>query len=343
MSLTYYNPVVNIENAIRGCWRSENKCVVETEKDAVGRELIIRVGNKFKHKSTLEHGMFMFSVDSNVQVINKLLTNKYIVKAGKDEYIWNIRAVQELLSTKHDFKIPEVLRVHAFLVGIIPMEYRFIVYEDMKKFVSADVYKSFNKGAIDEYNIPSYIRKSSYLGKSAKNVDLKYLTPLGGAITNGIVSLHVRDISRAVLQELARHRTFSLSVEYTRYTLNKLVNEVIDKNSLTVDDICKNNYKELRGMLVMLSDMGEDNMKGRKIVDENNIRALARLVNVKRTNDVMTNDLLKYMLPEAYKTSLAITTDLKSMANFIELRDSKNALPEIRYLAQQIKELISNE
>ena len=40
------------------------------------------------------------------------------------------------------------------------------------------------------------------------------------------------------------------------------------------------------------------------------------------------------MLPEAYKTSLVMTINMRSLQNFLELRTSKSALWEIRDLAK---------
>ena len=48
------------------------------------------------------------------------------------------------------------------------------------------------------------------------------------------------------------------------------------------------------------------------------------------------NDLVKYMIPEAYKTSLVWTINARSLQNFLKLRTDKRALWEIRELAYEI-------
>jgi len=57
----------------------------------------------------------------------------------------------------------------------------------------------------------------------------------------------------------------------------------------------------------------------------------------------MSNDKAKYMLPEAYKTSLVWTINLRSLQNFLRLRTNKAALPEIRELAYGIYKKIPKE
>jgi thymidylate synthase (FAD) len=57
----------------------------------------------------------------------------------------------------------------------------------------------------------------------------------------------------------------------------------------------------------------------------------------------ISNDEAKYLIPEAYKTSLVMTINARSLQNFLELRSSKHALWEIRDLAKNIYEAIPEE
>ena len=50
----------------------------------------------------------------------------------------------------------------------------------------------------------------------------------------------------------------------------------------------------------------------------------------------ISNDKLKYALPEAYKTELAWSINARSLQNFIMLRSNKAALWEIQDLAHNI-------
>ena len=131
-----------------------------------------------------------------------------------------------------------------------------------------------------------------------------------------VYNFYVAGISRALLQELARHRMASLSVKSTRYTLKELKEEP----SFTVD-----NKERAEKYLVMT---------GVEIVDEMSIRALENLRTV--LVEGISNDRAKYCLPESYKTELTWTINARSLQNFISLRSDKAALWEIRDLANMV-------
>ena len=122
-----------------------------------------------------------------------------------------------------------------------------------------------------------------------------------------VYSFDIDGISRACLQEVARHRMASYSVKSSRYTL-KEVKESDDTS--------------LRKLLVSTGDT---------FLDETNLDSLRCLR--MRLNDGLSNDKAKYMLPEAFKTSYVTTINARSLQNFLQLRTSKSALWEIRNLA----------
>lgn len=119
----------------------------------------------------------------------------------------------------------------------------------------------------------------------------------------------ISDISRACLQELARHRIASLSVKSTRYTLRELKN---------VDPY------EFGKFLVQI----DDEIDG---FNKLQLKAIQVLL-----NKSFSNDELKYMLPEAFKTELMLTINARSLRNLLELRLSSKALKEFRELAKAI-------
>jgi len=57
--LNHYTPLIICSNAIRTCWQSFDKSDNGGQKD---KELIDRVGNKFKHSSTLDHLVYNFYI-----------------------------------------------------------------------------------------------------------------------------------------------------------------------------------------------------------------------------------------------------------------------------------------
>jgi len=131
-----------------------------------------------------------------------------------------------------------------------------------------------------------------------------------------VYSFYIEGISRALLQELARHRMASLSVKSTRYTLKELKEEA---------PFVPENRERAEKYLVMTDvDM----------VDEMSIRALENLRAVLAAG--ISNDRAKYCLPESYKTELTWTINARSLQNFISLRSDKAALWEIRELANAV-------
>jgi thymidylate synthase (FAD) len=125
------------------------------------------------------------------------------------------------------------------------------------------------------------------------------------------------EISRACLQELARHRISSFSVKSSRYTLKELKKELpFHKKSLERASnyiVITNNYEVDTCSVMALESL-------RMLVSKKNI----------------SNDIAKYCMPESYKTSLIWTVNARSLQNFLALRSSKAALWEIRELAKAI-------
>jgi thymidylate synthase (FAD) len=131
-----------------------------------------------------------------------------------------------------------------------------------------------------------------------------------------VYTFYIQGISRACLQELARHRIASLSVKSTRYTLKELKKEEVftDKD-----------FDRAEKYLVFTGD---------ERVDIMSIKALENLRLV--LNEGISNDKAKYCLPESYKTELTWTINARSLQNFLTLRSDKSALWEIQKLAKSL-------
>ncbi|MEJ2437964.1 MAG: FAD-dependent thymidylate synthase [Sulfurovaceae bacterium] len=127
----------------------------------------------------------------------------------------------------------------------------------------------------------------------------------------------IQGISRALLQELARHRMASLSVKSTRYTLKELKEcESIDYEKYLV-------------------------FTGNEAVDSASKNALDALQKLLQSG--ISNDIAKYALPESYKSELTWSINARSLQNFLSLRTNKAALWEIRNLAYMVYEALPKE
>jgi thymidylate synthase (FAD) len=143
---------------------------------------------------------------------------------------------------------------------------------------------------------------------------------------HGSVSEHVyynfdiKGISRACLQELARHRISSFTVKSTRYTLKELKEEgqfndfsnELDYKRASKYVVWTGNHNVDITIFFMLEDL-------RSLVAEG-----------------ISNDIAKYAMPDAYKTELVWTVNARSLQNFLKLRTDKSALWEIRELAYNV-------
>jgi len=126
----------------------------------------------------------------------------------------------------------------------------------------------------------------------------------------------ISGISRALLQELARHRIASLSVKSTRYTLKELKE---------IEPFKEDDFKGASKFIVLTNN---------ELVDSASIQALNNLQSLLKKG--ISNDIAKYALPESYKTELTWSVNARSLQNFLTLRSSKSALWEIRNLANMI-------
>ena len=158
------------------------------------------------------------------------------------------------------------------------------------------------------------------VAKPYKNetADLKLVKKVGMLYKHESILEHITlnfeilGISRLCLQELARHRIASYTVESTRFTLQKLDMNNFDLTDYFVfpDELCDNQdyHDKCYNDLYELSELD------------------------------LKNDLKKYFLLENFKTNLIMTINLRSFLNFLNLREAKEAHFEIKHLAKLMRE-----
>ena len=121
----------------------------------------------------------------------------------------------------------------------------------------------------------------------------------------------IKGISRALLQEIARHRHISLSVESTRHTLRKFI---ATKRLIDVTEC-----------------------------DEDRLNFVLSLAEFARKHSDMSNDELKYFLPEFWPTTLVLTSNIRELRHILNLRTAPQALKEFRVLARTMYEAVPAE
>lgn len=125
-------------------------------------------------------------------------------------------------------------------------------------------------------------------------------------IEHGYVTFELDEISRVVTHELVRHRLASFSQRSQRY-----VNEA-NPQYVIPDELKDNN----EAMEIYTNTM---NLVWKAYAD------LQKLG--------YKNEIARYVLPNSCETKICFTANFRSLRNFLKLRCSKRAQPEIRKMA----------
>jgi len=172
----------------------------------------------------------------------------------------------------------------------------------------------------------------------------------------------IKNTSRGVLQELARHRIASYSVQSTRYTMSDLINwfnvckelrmgeeffiEQIDALDIFVTDDRAYNAIEISGMWSKLDYqynlLGKDRFYELSIAkslveDFKNVvdtEEGMKLLSSKAKKNV--GDFIKHIITDNVSVDLAFTINLRSLKNFLDLRLSGAAYWQIQLLAHSV-------
>ncbi len=121
----------------------------------------------------------------------------------------------------------------------------------------------------------------------------------------------IKRISRALLQELSRHRHISLSVESTRHTLRKFI---ATKRLIDVTEC-----------------------------DEDRLNFVLSFADFARKHPELPNDELKYFIPEFWPVNLVLTSNVRELRHILSLRTAPAALKEFRELARAMYEAVPEQ
>lgn len=159
-------------------------------------------------------------------------------------------------------------------------------------------------------------------------------------------------ISRALLQELARHRTARLTVKSTRYTLNKLKEiqnpliKLCTKEEMNAAEDCGAGaaYCEITNECYLVD---QDLVRSFLVMTDEPSVNIAGALALERLRRIIhagiSNDKAKYALVESFGTKLQWQIDGRNLQNFLELRTDRTALWEIRDLAELIYKSLPRE
>ncbi len=153
---------------------------------------------------------------------------------------------------------------------------------------------------------------------------LKQLINLGheSVLEHIYMTFRVKNISRALLQQLARHRHITLSVESTRSTLSKRLLsgelesyfEQLEADGLVYEGALSHLKECLEVMLKIIAEHPE-----------------------------IKNDQLKYFMAEFFPTSLFMTVNVRELRHIFKLRSKAPALREFQILCSRLYQSIYSE
>lgn len=144
-------------------------------------------------------------------------------------------------------------------------------------------------------DVPLYIRTLMNLGHESVLEHVVYVFEVTG-------------LSRACLQQLARHRHISLSVKSTRWALGKH-GDYYTPPAFGDDFIGKEDFKA---------------------------DAESAIRNAREMMRSYGNDVAKYLLPECVTTDLILTVNLRELRHIYKLRTGRTAMLEFQHLAKAL-------
>ncbi len=175
------------------------------------------------------------------------------------------------------------------------------------------------------------------------------------------LSYLIRGTSRGVLQEHARHRIQAISVRSTRYTMSSLINafvaakngggreffirKVLDFDMFVVSDEEYNRieiggmYDKLDYQFMVVEDfyslaVAKSSLPLLEEFDSKPEELYIALQKGKKKRNV--GDAFKHIITDNVKVDMVVTFNLRSLKNYLTLRDSGAAYFQIRWLAQEM-------
>ncbi len=123
--------------------------------------------------------------------------------------------------------------------------------------------------------------------------------------------VEISAVSRAFLQQLARHRHLSLSVQSTRWAMKSVI-------------------ESSKGLehYILPNEIAEDEKIQKWLKQGNKI--------IKQCRDTHGNDVAKYLLPEATATKILATANMREWRHIYKIRKDPPAMKEFNVFCERL-------
>jgi len=269
-----------------------------------------------------------------------------------------------------DYELPQVLLMQDTGIGT-------------SEFAARTAYNSFENSENESVkHLNEYIKN-----EGVENIDTKLLNEINdldssnilndlawtyfhhSVLEHAVLTFLVKDISRGVLQELARHRIASYTVRSTRYTMSSVINTFIAcvyANKISTE--WSTFYAEIQKLnlfvtvdeeynKIQIKDIFDKLMyQKNKMGDEEFLKislpksALTYFENIEnyKSHELLellekgkkkrnVGDAFKHIVNDNWKVDLVCSFNVRSLKNFYGLRDAGSAWFQIRWLALEMK------
>ncbi|MCD6435864.1 MAG: FAD-dependent thymidylate synthase [Clostridiales bacterium] len=150
--------------------------------------------------------------------------------------------------------------------------------------------------------------------ESSPNVFISRLIKAGheSVLEHVVYTFKIEGITRAVLQQLSRHRLLSLSVLSTRWALHKFLKGDILDDVFTIPTLEKHDSEMVKEFLDITITV------------------------LKTLYDRYGNDTAKYFIPECMNTKLVMTVNARELRHIFNLRSARPAMLEFNILCKHL-------
>lgn len=166
-------------------------------------------------------------------------------------------------------------------------------FNDMRSYWIGWAYKDFTNDKIS-----AYVKKRVQDGHES-------------IIEHVVAVVEISHVSRAFLQQLARHRLLSLSVQSTRWAMKS----IIETNEGITQYILPEELQDDAEVLTWLE-------QGKRIA--------------RRCRDQYKNDVAKYILPECLPTKLLATANVREWRHIYKIRKDPPAMKEFNVFCEKL-------